>query len=110
MHSMTLVRTYTYFNAGKGGHLLNLKPVAHSEGVKLGSFAVERMADNRYCIEYAKTGRSGCKKCKSQLEKGVARMGKITPNPFSDDGGEMKVWYHMRCMFETLKVSNSVWN
>jgi DNA ligase-3 len=89
--------------SGKGGQLLYLKPVTHSEGVKLGSFAVERMADNRYCIEYAKTGRSGCKKCKSQLEKGVARMGKITPNPFSDDGGEMKVWYHMRCMFETLK-------
>ena len=62
------------------------------------------MADNRYCIEYAKTGRSGCKKCKSQIEKGVPRIGKITPNPFSDDGGEMKVWYHMRCMFETLKV------
>ena len=63
------------------------------------------MADNRYCIEYAKTGRSGCKKCKTQIEKGVTRVGKITPNPFSDDGGEMKVWYHTRCMFETLKVS-----
>jgi DNA ligase-3 len=61
------------------------------------------MADNRYCIEYAKTGRSSCKKCKSQIEKGVPRVGKITPNPFSDDEGDMKVWYHMRCMFETLK-------
>lgn len=65
---------------------------------------VETMADNRYCIEYAKTGRSGCKKCKTQIDKGVPRIGKITPNPFSDDGGEMKVWYHTRCMFETLKV------
>ena len=63
------------------------------------------MADNRYCIEYAKTGRSGCKKCKTPIEKGVPRIGKITPNPFSDDGGDMKVWYHTRCMFETLKVS-----
>ena len=62
------------------------------------------MADARYCVEYAKTGRSSCKKCKSQIEKGVSRIGKITPNPFSDDGGEMKVWYHTRCMFETLKV------
>ena len=62
------------------------------------------MADNRYCIEYAKTGRSGCKKCKSQIEKGVLRIGKITTNPFSDDGGDMKVWYHTRCMFETLAV------
>ena len=62
------------------------------------------MADARYCVEYAKTGRSACKKCKSQIEKGVSRIGKITTNPFSDDGGEMKVWYHTRCMFETLKV------
>ena len=63
------------------------------------------MADARYCVEYAKTGRSSCKKCKSQIEKGVSRIGKITANPFSDDGGEMKVWYHTKCMFETLKVS-----
>ena len=62
------------------------------------------MADARYCIEYAKTGRSGCKKCKQQIAKGVGRIGKIAPNPFSDDGGEMKVWYHMRCIFETFKV------
>lgn len=62
------------------------------------------MSDARYCVEYARTGRSGCKKCKQAIEKGVGRIGKITSNPFSDDGGEMKVWYHMRCMFETLKV------
>lgn len=70
----------------------------------LRSIRADIMADARYCVEYAKTGRSSCKKCKSQIEKGVSRIGKITPNPFSDDGGEMKVWYHTRCMFETLKV------
>ena len=62
------------------------------------------MADARYCVEYAKTGRSSCKKCKLQIEKGVARVGKITANPFSDDGGEMKQWYHLKCIFETFKV------
>ena len=65
------------------------------------------MSDARYCVEYAKTGRSGCKKCKLSIEKGVGRIGKITTNPFSDDGGEMKVWYHLRCIFETLKVNFS---
>lgn len=64
------------------------------------------MADARYCVEYATTGRASCKKCKQQIEKGSGRIGKMTPNPFSDDGGDMKVWYHMRCMFETLKVCN----
>lgn len=60
------------------------------------------MADTRYCIEYAKTGRSGCKKCKQTIEKGVSRVGKVTANPFSDDGGEMKQWYHLPCVFETF--------
>lgn len=66
-----------------------------------------QMADARYCVESAKTGRSSCKKCKQQIEKGVGRIGKISANPFSDDGGEMKVWYHMRCVFETLKVRSA---
>jgi len=60
------------------------------------------MSEARYCVEYAKTSRSNCKKCKSQIEKGCCRIGKITPNPFSDDGGDMKVWFHMACMFESL--------
>ena len=63
------------------------------------------MSDARYSVEYAKTGRSSCKKCKLAIVKGAGRIGKITTNPFSDDGSEMKVWYHLRCMFETLKVS-----
>ena len=101
------------FNAEPIGRILNLKPVTErGRREKPSSYSqvnvVEPMADNRYCIEYAKTGRSSCKKCKSQIEKEVPRVGKITPNPFNDDGGDMKVWYHMRCIFETLKVSLTV--
>lgn len=91
-------------NYSSPAHFLNLKSV-RTAALQV---SVEAMADNRYCIEYAKTGRSGCKKCKTQIDKGVPRIGKITPNPFSDDGGEMKVWYHTRCMFETLKVRKGV--
>lgn len=53
-------------------------------------------------MEYAKSARSNCKKCKKQIEKGCCRIGKITANPFSDDGGDMKVWFHSTCMFESL--------
>ena len=60
------------------------------------------MSEARYCVEYAKTARSNCKKCKSQIDKGCCRIGKITANPFSDDGGDMKVWFHLTCMFESL--------
>ncbi|KAJ8348561.1 hypothetical protein SKAU_G00271500 [Synaphobranchus kaupii] len=61
------------------------------------------MAEQRYCVEYAKRGTAGCKKCKDKIVKGVVRIGKIVPNPFSESAGEMKEWYHMKCIFEKLE-------
>ncbi|GFO42469.1 DNA ligase [Plakobranchus ocellatus] len=60
------------------------------------------MADNKYIVGYAKLGTSSCKKCKQKIEKGSLRIGKVTPNPFSDDGGDMKQWFHPSCIFETF--------
>lgn len=60
------------------------------------------MATNRFCVEYAKRGTAACKKCKQKIEKGLLRLGKIVPNPFSDGGGDMKQWFHLPCMFETF--------
>ncbi|XP_071147828.1 DNA ligase 3-like [Mytilus edulis] len=61
------------------------------------------MADNKYIVGYAKLGTSGCKKCKTKIAKGELRIGKVTTNPFSDEGGDMKQWFHPNCMFETFK-------
>ncbi|XP_034033646.1 DNA ligase 3 [Thalassophryne amazonica] len=61
------------------------------------------MADQRFLVEYAKRGTAGCKKCKDKIAKGVVRIGKIVPNPFSESAGEMKEWYHVKCMFEKLE-------
>jgi len=69
------------------------------------------MAENKYTVEYAKTGRSKCKdtKCKKAIEAHTVRVGKVTKNPFGggDDSEEsaasMTHWYHMSCIFETLK-------
>lgn len=61
------------------------------------------MAEQRYCVEYAKRGTAGCKKCKEKIAKGMARIGKIVPNPFSESAGDMKEWYHIKCMFEKLE-------
>ncbi|TSP36102.1 DNA ligase 3 [Bagarius yarrelli] len=61
------------------------------------------MAEQRFCVEYAKRGQAGCKKCKDKIVKGVVRIGKIVPNPFSESAGEMKEWYHVRCIFEKLE-------
>lgn len=57
----------------------------------------------RYTTGYAKLGTSSCKKCKQKIDKGGLRIGKVVSNPFSDEGGDMKQWYHPQCMFETLK-------
>lgn len=61
------------------------------------------MAEQRYCVEYAKRGQAGCKKCKDKIMKGMVRIGKIVPNPFSESAGEMKEWYHVKCIFEKLE-------
>lgn len=61
------------------------------------------MAEQRFCVEYAKRGTAGCKKCKDKIMKGLVRIGKIVPNPFSESAGEMKEWYHVKCMFEKLE-------
>lgn len=64
--------------------------------------AAETMAEQRYCVDYAKRGTAGCKKCKEKIVKGMVRIGKIVPNPFTESGGDMKEWYHVKCIFEKL--------
>ncbi|MEE6469721.1 hypothetical protein FKM82_008738 [Ascaphus truei] len=76
--------------------------------ISLLNFAVRvnhchNMAEQRYCVEYAKRGTAGCKKCKEKIAKGVVRIGKVVPNPFSESAGDMKEWYHVKCMFEKLE-------
>ncbi|XP_010639679.1 DNA ligase 3 isoform X1 [Fukomys damarensis] len=61
------------------------------------------MAEQRFCVDYAKRGTAGCKKCKEKIVKGICRIGKVVPNPFSESGGDMKEWYHIKCMFEKLE-------
>ncbi|KAK3581407.1 hypothetical protein CHS0354_016266 [Potamilus streckersoni] len=61
------------------------------------------MSDQKFIVGYAKLGTSNCKKCKVKIDKGSLRVGKVVPNPFSDEGGDMKNWYHPSCIFETFK-------
>ncbi|XP_062499383.1 DNA ligase 3-like [Corticium candelabrum] len=60
------------------------------------------MSDPLFSIEYATTGRSSCKKCKTKVDKGVLRIARMTANPFSE-GEMMKAWYHAPCLFDALK-------
>ena len=61
-----------------------------------------KMTTNRFCCDYARLGTSSCKKCKQKLEKSSLRLAKVTPNPFGDGDGDMKQYFHPRCMFETF--------
>ncbi|XP_065709119.1 DNA ligase 3 [Patagioenas fasciata] len=69
--------------------------------------AAEDMAEQRYCVDYAKRGTAGCKKCKEKIVKGMVRIGKIVPNPFTESGGDMKEWYHVKCIFEKLEKARA---
>ncbi|XP_051786734.1 DNA ligase 3 isoform X1 [Erpetoichthys calabaricus] len=75
--------------------------------LRLYSTKYSNMAEQRYCVEYAKRGTAGCKKCKDKIMKGLVRIGKIVPNPFSESAGEMKEWYHVKCMFEKLEKARA---
>ncbi|EDO37995.1 predicted protein [Nematostella vectensis] len=55
-----------------------------------------------FLVEYAPQGRAKCKGCKEQIEKSSARIAKLAPNPFSEDGGLMKQWYHVKCIFDSF--------
>ncbi len=47
-------------------------------------------------IETAKTGRAGCRTCKTPIGKGELRFGEEVPNAFS--AGEMTYnWHHLAC-------------
>ncbi|XP_068246196.1 DNA ligase 3 [Palaemon carinicauda] len=61
------------------------------------------MSSLPFCAEYDKRGAAKCKKCKEKIEKGQLRIGKIASNPFSESGGDMKLWHHLECIFETFK-------
>lgn len=61
----------------------------------------DEMSTNKFACDYARLGTSSCKKCKQKLDKGSLRLAKVSPSPFSEDG-DMKMYYHPKCLFETF--------
>lgn len=62
-----------------------------------------------HVIEPASSGRSKCRGCGRQIQRGEIRFGESLPNPYAD--GELTVWFHPGCaackrpepFLETLK-------
>jgi hypothetical protein len=52
---------------------------------------------HEYGCEYAKSDRSMCKLCKSNIGLGQVRLARYVQSPFFD--GKVPNWYHLRCFF-----------
>ena len=53
-------------------------------------------------IEVAKTGRSRCRACRENIEKGVLRFGEEQPSAFAE--GMQWMWYHHPCAAKAKPV------
>uniref|UniRef100_A0A1J3D9A5 Poly [ADP-ribose] polymerase n=1 Tax=Noccaea caerulescens TaxID=107243 RepID=A0A1J3D9A5_NOCCA len=56
--------------------------------------------------EYAKSGRSSCKSCKSAINKEIFRLGKLVQASQFD--GVMPMWHHADCVLKKTKQIKSV--
>ena len=57
-------------------------------------------------IEYAKSGRAGCKGCGEKILQDGLRLGKMVPSPHFD--GFVPLWHHVPCYFRKKKCECDV--
>uniref|UniRef100_A0A452F3P4 Poly [ADP-ribose] polymerase n=1 Tax=Capra hircus TaxID=9925 RepID=A0A452F3P4_CAPHI len=62
-------------------------------------------SDKLYRVEYAKSGRASCKKCKESIPKDSIRMAFMVQSPMFD--GKIPHWHHLSCFW---KVGHSIWH
>lgn len=55
------------------------------------------MEELPYSAEYAKSGRAGCKYCKSPIAQGSLRLAAMVQSAFHD--GRSANWFHYSCFF-----------
>ncbi|PIK48908.1 putative poly [Apostichopus japonicus] len=56
-----------------------------------------------FMAEYAKSNRSSCKKCKTQISKESLRLARMIQSPHFD--GKMPNWYHFSCFWTICRAS-----
>ncbi|GIY31587.1 poly polymerase 1 [Caerostris darwini] len=54
--------------------------------------------DLPFAVEYAKSGRASCKKCKENIAKDALRMAVLVQSHMYD--GKMPLWHHWKCFFQ----------
>ncbi|XP_055949557.1 poly [ADP-ribose] polymerase 1-like [Argiope bruennichi] len=63
-------------------------------------------ADLPFAVEYAKSGRASCKKCKQNIAKDALRMAIMVQSHMYD--GKMPLWHHWKCFFEKKNKLQSI--
>ncbi|XP_063974241.1 poly [ADP-ribose] polymerase isoform X2 [Diachasmimorpha longicaudata] len=58
-----------------------------------------------FFAEYAKSGRSSCKACKTSIPKEALRIAKVVQSAFHD--GVQQNWFHERCFWSKAKVKTA---
>lgn len=62
--------------------------------------------DYKFIVEYAKSGRSSCNKCKMTIGQDSLRMGRLVQAPNFD--GKIPRWCHFRCFWLTkVKIEST---
>lgn len=59
---------------------------------------MDQPSDLPFRVEYAKTGRAGCKKCKSKIDQHDLRIAAMVQSYHHD--GKDPHWFHSECFFE----------
>ena len=98
-----MIYNYAFTTQFKGLRLVKESSILHFRRfVSVLSIMADGVEEKPFLVEYASQGRAKCKTCKQQIEKSSTRIGKLVSNPFSEDGGMMKQWFHVPCIFDTL--------
>jgi len=61
--------------------------------------------DGEFKAEYAKSGKSCCKKCAKNIEQGEMRLGKMVPSDKFD--GKVPMWFHHQCFLARSTLPKS---
>ena len=57
----------------------------------------------RFCVEYARTRRSQCKRCGCPIRYKEFRIGKVITNPYTNRRNQIMImWQHVHCTFDSM--------
>lgn len=57
----------------------------------------------RFCVEYARTRRSQCKRCGCPIRYKELRIGKVITSPYTNRRNQIMImWQHVNCIFDSM--------